>query len=629
MLIGLQNLILKMIAQGDTLDDTLVKLCLEVERLLPSAFASILTIDEKDCLRSAAAPSLSPRFSEKIDGLKIGPAVGACGSAAFLQQSVTVVDIAHDPRWASFPSSELPSCLKACYSTPISGSKGKVLGTFALYFPETREPTPFEQSIVEGCVPLAMIALERNDRVIERQRLAFTDVLTGLPNRAKFNVVLESFQGDEGWSLLLVDLDNLKTVNDTFGHTAGDEAIFNTAVRLNDAAKPYRAFRLGGDEYAVLVDNADPVALAKVADDIMSQLNQPSICDGHLVHLNVTIGMAQCAPGLSTSQVRRNADMALYHAKETKRGGYVIHDDRLASAMSRRSQAIELVATALRDNRIEAWYQPIVRLDTAEIVGVEALARLRSTDGAVIPAAQFHEATIDFRVASALTRQMLRQVAADVGHWLRQGIAFQHVGINLSAADLVCTDLPDSLLEVFEREGVSPSHAILEVTESVYLSGRDQRIQKRIACLREAGLKIALDDFGTGFASLTHLLTVPVDVIKIDKSFVDRLGAGDVGRPVVEGLLHIAQGLGVKVVAEGIETKEQADFLLAQGCRLGQGYHFFKAVSADEMLKLLASHGEKNPRGEDLRMTLRSLRAGEIKADERPRHASLGTTARR
>ncbi|QEE43286.1 EAL domain-containing protein (plasmid) [Rhizobium sp. WL3] len=619
MLIGLQNLILKMIAQGDSLDETLIRLCLEVERLLPSAYASILTVDDSDCLHPAAAPSLPATFAAAFDGLKIGPAVGACGSAAFLQKAVAVLDIEHDPRWVSFPSSDLPMGVRACFSTPISGSKGRVLGTFALYFPECRGPTPLEQSIVEGCIPLAMIALERNDRVLERQRLAFTDVLTGLPNRAKFNEVLSTLHEDGVWSLVLIDLDDLKTVNDTFGHTAGDEAIFMTASRLAAATASHQAFRLGGDEYAVLVDTTDPLTLELVANDILSQVNQPATCDGHLVFLTVTIGMAQCARGVSTSQVRRNADIALYHAKETRRGGHVIFDATIASAMSRRSKAIELVAAALKDNRIEAWYQPIVRLDTEEIVGVEALARLRSPDGTIIPAAQFHEATTDFRVASALTRQMIRQVAADVGQWLRQGIPFQHVGINLSAADLACSDLPDSLLEAFESEGVSPSHAILEVTESVYLGGRDQKVQKRIASLRDAGLKIALDDFGTGFASLTHLLTVPVDVIKIDKSFVDRLGPGDVGRLVVEGLLHIAQGLGVKVVAEGIETKEQAEFLLTQGCRLGQGYHFFKAVSPEAMPQLLMSRGQKDLKMDDLRATLQSLRDSEVNVEGKKR----------
>lgn len=596
MLIELQNVILKMVAQGDELEEALTTLCLEVEHLLPGALASVLTLDDHGLLHPRAAPNLPKAFSNSIDTLQIGPMVGSCGSAAFLGEVVTVSDIEHDPRWVEFRHLAVPLGLRACFSSPIFGSKGKVLGTFALYFQVARSPTELEQSIVEGCLPLCMIALERNERLLEHRRLAFTDVLTGLSNRAKFNDVLEQEMRGR-WSLLLVDIDNLKTVNDTFGHATGDELISSVASILSLTVAPLIAYRLGGDEFAVILDSASTDVVENIASRVLVAIGNPIVCNGHTVFPTATIGAAKCGLEKATvGAVRHNADLALYHAKDINRGGFILHDATVESTIFRRHEAIRSVAAALKEDRIEAWYQPIVRLDTEEIVGVEALARMRAPDGRIIPASHFHEATKDAQVAAALTRQMVSRIASDVGGWLKAGLTIQHVGINISAADFQYNDLPGILESAFEKEGVPLHHAILEVTESVYLSGRNQSVAKKIAELRAAGLKIALDDFGTGFASLTHLITVPVDIIKIDRSFVERLGPNDVGTAIVEGILHIANRLGIRVVAEGIETNQHADLLYERGCLLGQGYLYSKAVPAAEMARLLmdrAQHGDK------------------------------------
>ncbi len=395
------------------------------------------------------------------------------------------------------------------------------------------------------------------------------------------------------WALLLIDVDNLKAINDTFGHAAGDDLISVVAARLSDAVSPTAAYRLGGDEFAVIIGQASRLDVEMIAAKILTAVNQPAICCGHAAFPSVTIGAALSSDMPSVAEIRHQADIALYHSKETARGGYTIYDRAMASAIMKRSIAIQTVAKALQENRIEAWYQPLVRIDTGEIVGVEALARMRELDGTIVSAAAFHEATKDAQVAASLTRQMIRLIARDVGHWLRLGIPFQHVGINLSAADFSCSDLPGSLEVVFSEEGVPLRHAILEVTESVYLGSKDQKIARKIAELRAGGLKVALDDFGTGFASLTHLLTMPVDIIKIDKSFVARLAPDDAGTGIVEGILHIAKRLGIRVVAEGIETITQAEMLVERGCLLGQGYLYSRALPADGMRELLQLRAQR------------------------------------
>ena len=590
MLLELQNTVLRMIARGESLHTTMDRLCLEVEALAPGVVCSLVAHDEYGILHPLAGPSLPENYCQAIDGITAGPNVGSCGTAAYLGEAVATTDIATDPRWADFRYLPLPPSLLACWSSPIFDKRGRVIGIFGFYFTERRGPRNIERALVEACLPVCTIAMELHERLLEQQRQSRTDALTGLPNRAGFDHDLDA-RKLEGRSLLLIDVDHLKTVNDTFGHLAGDALIKTVAGRLAYSARPHQAYRLGGDEFAVIVGSGTREELGIVGDLIAAAVKEAADCNGHTVFPTVTIGGA-IHGGTSTEATRQNADLALYHAKETRRGSVVLHDRMLGTAISDRVDAVRMVARALEEERVEAHYQPIVRLDTRQIVGVEALCRVRTPDGKIIPASDFHEATKDARVAGVLTGQIVSQVARDVAGWLEMGIPFQHVGINVSAADFQGGGLSELLQREFSAARLDLKHAILEVTESVYLGHRDQSIANEIRALRDAGLKVALDDFGTGFASLTHLLTVPVDIIKIDRSFTARLSPGDVGAAVVEGILHIARNLEMRVVAEGIETTAQAEALLDMGCVLGQGYLYSRPVSAGEMTKLLLERSQ-------------------------------------
>ena len=590
-MLHLQNLILEMVATGSPLKDTMDRLCREVEALLPGVVCSVLRVDSGGVLHPLSAPSLPESYSAALDGLITGPDVGSCGSAAYHRVPVAVTNVATDPKWSGFEHHILPLGLRACWSSPICDDSGRVLGTFAFYYREVRGPTQQEEAIVATCVHLAMIALERHDRVLERDRLANTDALTGLSNRARFNKALAALSCDTAgaWAIFVMDLDNLKLTNDTFGHQAGDELLKEAATRLVRVVSPDLAFRLGGDEFAVIVQHpASRQNIDALAQNILDALDEPAICDGHLIHPKATIGGAILSFDDPTAEcVRQKADFALYHAKETGRGGFVRYWPGIGTAITKRLTAIQDVTAALRDGRIEAYYQPIVRLDTGEIVGAEALCRLITAQGDVIPAAQFCEATSDAHVACALTERMLSQIVRDVRRWLDLGIPFQHVGLNVSYADIHRGKLGALLANAFARGNVPLHHLIVEITENVYIGRRDHVIAREVAAIRSLGLCVALDDFGTGFASLTHLLTVPVDVVKIDKSFVDSLEPGAPSSAIVEGLLTIAQKLGIKVVAEGIEHQSQLDQLQSFGCMLGQGYLFSKAIDREAMTDLL------------------------------------------
>ncbi|MCC2977746.1 EAL domain-containing protein [Sphingomonas sp. PL-96] len=588
-LLELQNVILEMIAKGEALERTGTRLCLEVEKLVPGAICSVLTVDSHGLLHPLAGPSLPSAYSAALDGIATGPRVGSCGTAAFSRTPVTVTDIATDDRWTDFRHLALPLGLRACWSSPILDAHGAPVGTFAFYYRECRGPTPAEEEIVGYCVHLGVIAIERDQRVLDRERRAYTDALTGLANRAAFEAALGQLPCTvpEAWAIFVVDLDNLKVVNDTFGHHTGDCLLRIASERISNAVWPDRCFRIGGDEFAVIVQSASMLqAPEEAAEHILATLRTPSDCAGHVVVPRATIGGALLAEDDRTAErVRQNADFALYHAKESGRGGFIRYWPGIGTSITRRLTAIRDVDEALRDNRIEAHYQPIVLLETRQVVGLEALCRMRVGDR-VLPAAAFHEATTDAHVAHELTARMMALIAADVRHWLDLGIPFKHVGINVSSADMHGS--VDRVLEAaFAAEGVPLQHVILEVTESVYMGQGSRIVQSAVEALRAKGLRVALDDFGTGFASLTHLLTVPVDIIKIDKSFVDRLAPGDPSEAIIEGLIRIAGKLDIRVVAEGIETEAQARHLASLGCLLGQGYLFSRPVDRDATTALL------------------------------------------
>jgi diguanylate cyclase (GGDEF)-like protein len=589
MLIYLQNLILEMVARGEELRATADRLCREVERLAPGTICSILSVDSEGSLHPVAGPSLPQHYHDAIDGLCIGPQAGSCGTAAFLRQGVTVTDIENDPLWSDFKTLAAPLGLKACWSSPIISS-GRVIGTFAFYYRESRGPTDFECEIVGKCLPLCQIAFERDRAQRDNERLLYTDTLTGLHNRACFERALPEPTLGGGSALLLIDIDDLKLVNDTFGHGTGDCLIRTIAHRLSEAAAPHRAFRIGGDELAVLADTSDVVALG---EGILDALRPPADCGGHALVPSITIGAAiRSIDDRSGAVMRQNADLALYHGKEDGgRGTLVLYSPELRTRMNRRLRAIDQVRRAIIEDRIEARYQPIARLDNGEVLSFEALARIRDVDGQLLAACEFQEAFADARNAAEVTRLMLRAVAADLREWLDAGILIGRVAVNLAPADFAHGRLADEVRTIFMAAGTPLDRLTLEITESVYLGRRDLAVQRQLDELRRMGVKLALDDFGTGYASLTHLLFTPVDTLKIDKSFVDHLAEG--GEPgsaaVINGLMRIAEKLGMDVVAEGVESVDQRERLVSLGCKLGQGHLFAKALDRQAVEAMLRS----------------------------------------
>ncbi|TXR47927.1 putative bifunctional diguanylate cyclase/phosphodiesterase [Phyllobacterium endophyticum] len=590
LLLHIQNEILEAVASGDTLHDIAGLLCRRIENLVPAIVCSVLTVDPDQKLHPLAGPSLPDAYSEALEGIQAGPNVGSCGTAAYRGEAVIVADIESDPLWADFKALALPLGLRACWSTPIKSRDGRVVGTFAFYYRTVRTPDELERRIVQTCVHLCAIAIEHEEVHARDYRLAYFDALTGLSNRTRFDETLCGRVHDKaGFGLLLVDIDHLKSVNDTMGHLVGDFLIKSVANMIGKDRPGETAFRLGGDEFAVIIDGVTTAEdLAAAAQGVLHRTSGPVTAGVDTIFPSVTIGGALFgADGVEANTLRQNADFALYHAKETNRGGYVQFRTELRTSIIDRICAIRTVDAALAEGRITAHYQPIAQLASSEIVGLEALVRITDLKGTVSPAGDFAAAFSDTKIASRVTEIMLNQVASDIREWLDLGIPVEHVGINVTTGDFQYGNLQAKIEACFAKQNVPLKHIVLEVNESVFMGGSDQFVAKAVKRLRDKGLLVALDDFGTGYASLTHLMSFPVDVIKIDRSFVGALAIGKASSVIVAAIMDMANRLDMRVIAEGIESLEQVRQLSELGCQFGQGYLFGKPVSAADIRELL------------------------------------------
>lgn len=426
--------------------------------------------------------------------------------------------------------------------------------------------------------------------------LAFHDSLTGLPNRALFQKRLQELTtGGEaapcGFALLILDVDEFKLTNDTLGHDAGDAILLAFANRLEDAVRPGdMVARLGGDEFALLLvapDGADE--LKEFAARLLNVLGEP--CDhlGKKIQCRASIGAAIFSGDDSTECVLKHADLALYEAKASGRGVFRLYDPTMWAGVLVRREMLTLASEVLEGDYIRPFYQPKVHLQTGEVVGFEALLRCcvpgESVRGPECIAAAFDDSAL----ASQLSDRMIEGVINDISAWQQAGLPFQHVAINASAAELRTGDFADRLLGRLDQAQIASRCIQIEVTESVLLGRGIEHVERTFNQLAERGIILALDDFGTGFASLTHLKQFPVQIIKIDRSFVRDLQIDEEDGAIVDALIGLGRALGIEVIAEGIETEEQRTFLRALGCTIGQGYHFGAALPADRVSEILRS----------------------------------------
>jgi diguanylate cyclase (GGDEF)-like protein/PAS domain S-box-containing protein len=430
---------------------------------------------------------------------------------------------------------------------------------------------------------------------------AFHDPLTGLANRAllldRIEHALDGRRREPRRQLALVylDLDDFKTVNDALGHEAGDTLLREAATRLADGLRPGdTAARLGGDEFAVLLENlVSHDAAYEIGARILESFAAPFDMNGETVPVNASIGIAVAAGDEDAASLLRNADLAMYRAKGGGKGRFAIYEAGMHATVLDRITLKADVRRALQAGEFEPHYQPIVDLATAKVVGVEALVRWNHPERGLIPPTKFIPVAEETGLIIPIGSHVLHRACMDAAAWCRDlgTAAPRTVSVNLSPRQIQDAHIVTDVELALSRSGLDPRALTLEITESFLLEDTESAA-RTLAGLKGLGVRIALDDFGTGYSSLTHLDRFPVDVLKIDKSFVDALGASSEDRASLVGaIVNLGMRLGLTVTAEGIEESDQLDRLRAMGCELGQGFFFAKAMPADALRGSLAGGG--------------------------------------
>ncbi|MEO5934569.1 MAG: EAL domain-containing protein [Duganella sp.] len=412
------------------------------------------------------------------------------------------------------------------------------------------------------------------------------DSLTGLSNRRSFTHTLERLAaprhaaaGDPGtgaFALLLVDLDDFKAVNDTFGHPTGDGLLIEVARRIaSTLAAGAFAARLGGDEFAILApDLADKAAAAALAARIGESLVLPFVFEGHTHHISASIGGAVFPDHSANAQdLIRCADLALYAAK-TERNSQIIFNAAMMADRLAESQLRAALFKAVEDDEFLVYYQPKIDIGTGRHLAFEALVRWRHPQLGVLPPGRFLHLLDTASSMTAMTEIVVNKVARDVRTWRDAGLACGSVAINMPETTLICETGYRMLANAVTRHALDWSDLAIEITEDVFVNKYTEQILATVLKLRERGVSIALDDFGTGFASLTNLRNFHFDDIKIDRSFVSEIGKDVKSEQIIKAMINLAANLGKSCVAEGVETEEHVLFLRQAGCVIGQGYFF-------------------------------------------------------
>jgi diguanylate cyclase len=462
--------------------------------------------------------------------------------------------------------------------------------------------------VVAGAITITALVVVRqlaafidNARLVDQLRQsedrlrhqASHDELTRLANRTLFGEQVDAALGDSAsygrLAVLIVDLDDFKTVNDTLGHAVGDALLATVAQRIRHCVRPEDAVaRLGGDEFAILLRHAHSDTIDAVAERVLASLGRPLAVHGDQMFVQASIGVAVARPGDDTGTLLRNADIAMYAAKESGKGGFARYESGMAAHIQEQAKLGAHLRQALDDGHLHLVYQPIVRLADRQVIGMETLVRWRHPLRGPVPPVKFIPAAERTGLIVPLGRWVLHQACHQQALWRKAygDAAPASVSVNVSGRQLQEPDFVDQVADAVHEAGLTPQELVLEVTETAVLTGR--QVHEALQALHGFGVRLALDDFGTGQSSLGLIQTCPVDVLKLDRSFVDGITSGEQRSAVAAAVAQIARALGLQAVAEGIESQEQADRLWKLGYRLGQGFHLVPPLPAEALAEILS-----------------------------------------
>ncbi|GGB54782.1 bifunctional diguanylate cyclase/phosphodiesterase [Roseibium aquae] len=591
-----QARVLELLATGASLPDVLDSLVLLIQDQLDDVFGSILLLDDSgEHLLHGAAPSLPEAYCKAVSGVKIGPRVGSCGTAAWRGEKVIVADIETDPLWEEYRGLILPFGYKSCWSAPVFARDGSVLGTFALYSKSVRKPTQFEQRLTEETTRLAAIAIERAKADQQISFLAHHDTLTGLRNRHDLKRELDRLIHEveplsQKVAVVFFDLDQFKSVNDSFGHSIGDEVLRIVAERIRLLVREEDLMvRFGGDEFIIVIKDkrADRLKLVQLMSDIRRKVAEPILLANKTFHVTCSMGVARYPDdGVDGETLLLHADSAMYRAKESGRDRFQFYTPCMREAEPQRLTLLEDMRVGLERGEFRLDYQPQIDLETGRITGVEALVRWDHPElGTLMPGA-FIPLAEDSGLITNLGQWVMWEACRQNKEWAEAGLPPVRVGVNVSARQFREENFIDQVREALKMTGLNPANLELEITESLIIQNKSHAVPV-MQELRSLGVKLAIDDFGTGYSSLSALGSFPLTKLKIDRTFISMMDTQTQQRFIARAIVSLGHDMGLSVIAEGVETAEQLELLKSFGCDEAQGYHLGRPMPAESIAQML------------------------------------------
>lgn len=591
-----QNRVLEMIATSTPLAEVLSYMMRLLESQIPGVQCAALLRDEQaQTLRVGAAPSMSDFYCDKINGSMIGADAGPSGRATHFRQPVYVADGALDERFRA----QMQCCglqgFNACWAFPILSHDGTALGALTLYVREAHEPSAQEAQAIAMATRISGIAIERNHAEQRIRHMANHDALTGLPNRTLLadrlnQVMLHAQRYRHGVTVIFIDLDNFKLINDSLGHRAGDDLLKTVADRMvQSVRRTDTVVRLGGDEFVIVLfdeeqgGNGIATSVEKIRDAVL----QPVTLNGQPYQVTCSMGVASYpGDGDDVDTLLMNADAAMYRAKEMGRNNYQMYTAEMNVKVHEKLRMQEQLRHALANGEFRLAYQPQVDLHTQQVFGAEALLRWHHPVEGLISPATFIPIAEETGLILPIGDWVLHAACHQNKAWQQQGLTPMTISVNVSARQFLQKELVARVAHALAESGLEPQYLELELTESVIMQDLDGAVAT-MRRLQEMGVMLSIDDFGTGYSSLSALKHFPIVRLKIDQSFVRELPGAEDDRAIAMAVISLGRQLNLKVIAEGVETHQQLEFLRDNDCNEIQGYHYSKPLYPAELEGLL------------------------------------------
>jgi diguanylate cyclase (GGDEF)-like protein len=563
---------------------------------------SIVVLRQNEGL-AAATPQVvacaggSERIAQWLAGVPM-PDQLAPGCAILPDKTVHRYEFSADPDGADSPQGR--PWVRTAIATPVH-ENGTVIGSLvvASHRPGHRYSEPQRAMLLAFAEHVSLAVTDAN--TLEAMYRAFHDSLTGLASRALFldrltHGLVQAARSNTDITLLFIDLDRFKMVNDTLGHGAGDGLLVEVAERLRACLRASdTAARFGGDEFVVLLHGTNATDAQIVAGRIIEAVRRPFVINELEVCIDASIGIACSQAGrVGAEELLRDADVAMYRAKRAGRGRYATYDPQMHAVLVERLQLEAELRGAAERGELIVHYQPIVALASGAIVGVEALLRWNHPRHGLLVADDFVPIAEECGVIVPIGTLALREACEQVSRWQQAAGAALSVSVNISASQLEQPDLGAEVVDALRSSGLPASSLVLEITEALVLR-EEPWVAARLAELKQLGVRLAIDDFGAGYSSLAAVRQLPLDIVKIDQSFIDSIGTSVESAPFVAKIVELGHTLNLVVVAEGVQTAEQFEQLRRAGCELGQGYYFAAPTSDVQILPAISCAKAKAP----------------------------------